>query len=196
MSKDGVQKVETRRRLVTAAEELFYEEGIRASGVGAIAGRAGVTKMTLYAHFASKDDLIAVYLAERDRRWREYLEALTRYDTPGQKILGVFDAYREWLVSGGLRGCSFVNFSAEFPEEDHPGWAVVKSHKAGVRRLLRELAAELDAENPGGLAEHLFLLLEGGYVAGALENDGELPGRARALAETVVEGHTERPQDE
>lgn len=191
MSGSDVQKKggarETRRRLVAAAEELFYEEGIRASGVEAIAGRAVVTKMTLYAHFASKDDLVAAYLAERDRRWREYLwEMLRRYGTPEQKLLGVFDAYREWLVSGGLRGCGFVNFSAEFPEKDHPGRAAVLEHKAGVRRLLGELAAEMGAEDPEGLAGHLFLLLEGGYVTGALEGDGELLGRARLLAETAI----------
>lgn len=120
---------ETRRSLVAAAEELFHWEGIRASGIGEIATRAGVTKMTLYAHFASKDDLIAAYLTRRDEQWRKRLEeTLVKHDTPEQKLLAVFDAYREWLIHGGLRGCSFVNFSAEFPMEDHPGKVVVKQH--------------------------------------------------------------------
>src|SRR4029077_7131780 len=47
---------ETRRRLIAAADGLFYGQGIRAVGVDAVAEAAGVTKRTLYYHFASKDD--------------------------------------------------------------------------------------------------------------------------------------------
>lgn len=186
----------TRRRLIAAADELFYPEGIKASGIEAIAERAGVTKMTLYAHFASKDELVAAYLAERNRHWWGYVEdKLARHGTPAEKLLAVFDAYREWLISGRLRGCGFVNFSAEFPDAEHPGRAVVREHKAGVRRLLGGLAAELGAEEPDVLAEHLFLLLEGGYVTGALEGDEELLGRARELAEAVVAERADRRLD-
>ena len=60
---------ETRRRLLDSADALFYEGGIRATGVEVLAKRAGVTKMTLYSHFASKDDLVVAYLERRDRRW-------------------------------------------------------------------------------------------------------------------------------
>ncbi len=56
----------TRDRLVAAASTLFYQQGIRAVGVDAIAAKAGVTKRTLYYHFASKDELVAAYLAVRD----------------------------------------------------------------------------------------------------------------------------------
>src|SRR6185436_3387708 len=56
----------TRRRLIAAADGLFYGQGIRAVGVDAIAAAAGVTKRTLYYHFASKDDLVAAYLDGRD----------------------------------------------------------------------------------------------------------------------------------
>ena len=186
----------TREELIAAAGELFYSEGIKASGIEAIAERAGVTKMTLYAHFASKDELVAAYLSERDRRWREYLgDVLARHGTPSEKLLAVFDAYREWLVVGDLRGCGFVNFCAEFPEPDHPGRAVVREHKAGVRRLLGELAEESSVEEPETVAEHLFLILEGGYVTGALEGDGELLERARALAETLIAEHAGRRRD-
>jgi AcrR family transcriptional regulator len=167
---------ETQRRLVVAAGELFHEQGIRASGIEAIIGRAGVTKMTLYAHFDSKDELVAAYLAERDRRWREYLEdVLDRHGKPEER-----------LVQGGMRGCDFVNFSAEFPELEHPGRAVVREHKAEVRRLLTELVTELGAEDSESLAEHLFMVLEGAYITGALESDEEALGRARLMAESLI----------
>lgn len=179
---------ETHGRLIRAAGELFYSEGIRASGIEAVARQAGVTKMTLYAHFGSKDKLVAAYLEDRGHRWQESVGAVLGPELePTEKILAVFDLYRDWLTGGGLRGCGFINFAAEFPDVDHPGHAVVHRHKEGVRSLLKELASELGADDQQGLAEHLFLLLEGAYVSAALERDEGTLRRARDMAEVVLE---------
>src|SRR4249920_3027 len=51
-----------RERILAAASDLFYRQGIRAVGVEAIAEAAGTNKMTLYRHFTSKDELVAEYL--------------------------------------------------------------------------------------------------------------------------------------
>lgn len=58
----------TRERLIDAAMKLFLSQGLYVTGVTAIAAMAGVTKMTLYSHFPSKDALIVACLEERDRR--------------------------------------------------------------------------------------------------------------------------------
>jgi AcrR family transcriptional regulator len=179
---------ETRRRLLDSADALFYEGGIRATGVEVLAKRAGVTKMTLYSHFASKDDLVVAYLERRDRRWQESLKRTLEGQTdPKEKLLSVFDAYRELLVSGSFRGCAYVNCAAEFPDREHPVREAVRRHKSGLRRRLAKLATEAGCADPEGLAENLFLLLEGSYVTGALEGDGELVLRARAVAAGFVE---------
>src|SRR5919106_2817921 len=60
-------------RILRAASEMFYREGIRAVGVDAIAAEADVTKKTLYEKFGSKDRLVAAYLRARDERWRSWL---------------------------------------------------------------------------------------------------------------------------
>jgi AcrR family transcriptional regulator len=178
---------ETRRRLLAAADELFYGGGICATGVNAVAERAGVTKMTLYAHFPSKDELVAAYLEDHDRRWREFLEeTLAGCEDPREKLLAVCDAYRGWLTAGDLRGCAFVNCAAEFPDPDHPSRRVVREHKAGVRERLRALAAEAGAKDPVVLAERLFVVLEGAYVTGALEGDEGVLDCARALVAELV----------
>ena len=146
-----------------------------------------MTKMTLYSHFASKDELVSAYLEERDRRWRESLERrLEEQEDPVERVLAVFDAYREWLMSGGLRGCAYVNCAAEFPERGHPARRTVLRHKAGFRQRLAELVVETGAEDPQGLAERLFLLLEGSYVTGALQDDDEVVARARSFAAELV----------
>src|SRR5258706_15004599 len=68
VSDEKGERIPPRARILAAAGELFYREGIRAVGVEAIAEAAGTNKMTLYRHFASKDDLVAEYLRERARR--------------------------------------------------------------------------------------------------------------------------------
>lgn len=179
--------METRRKLFEAADVLFYGRGIRATSVDAVAEEAGVTKVTLYSHFSSKDDLVAAYLEQRDLRWRESLERyLSSCDSAEEKLLAVFDAYREWLVAGGLRGCAFVNCAAEFPEPSHPAREVIRRHKAGVRGLLKDLAVEAGLRDPDSLSERLFVVFEGAYVTAALENSERSFTRTKSLIEDLV----------
>ena len=181
-------KSKTRRRLLDAARELFYGGGICATGVSAVAERAGVTKMTLYAHFPSKDELVAAYLEDNDRRWREFLEEkLLGCEDPSGKLLTICDAYREYFTAREMRGCAFVNCAAEFPDPDHSARRVVRLHKAGIRERLRELAVEAGAEDPATLAERLFVVLEGAYVTGALEGDSRVLDRTRAFFADLVD---------
>ncbi len=177
----------TRRRLLAAARELFYGDGIHATGVSAVAERAGVTKMTLYAHFPSKDELVAAYLEDNDRRWREFLEEkLSGHEAPPEKLLAVCDAYRKYFTAREMRGCAFVNCAAEFPDPDHPARRVIWRHKAGIRERLRDLADGAGVEDPATLAERLFVVLEGAYVTGALEGDRGILDRSRAFFADLV----------
>src|ERR1700704_4482413 len=105
----------TRRRLIAAADGLFYGQGIGAVGVDAVAEAAGVTKRTLYYHFASKDELTAAYLEAPDE---EPLHAMRNASSdggtrPGHRILGVFDFVQRWSATSGYRGCPFNNAVAE-----------------------------------------------------------------------------------
>ena len=181
-------KGKTRRRLLAAARELFYGDGICATGVSAVAQKAGVTKMTLYAHFPSKEELVTAYLQDSDRRWREFLEEkLLGCEDSRDGLLAVCDAYREYFTAREMRGCVFVNCAAEFPDPGHPARRVIAQHKAGVREQLRELAAEAGAKEPVELAERLFVVLEGAYVTSALEGDGEVIDHSRAFFVELVE---------
>ena len=188
-------KAKTRQKLLAAARELFYEDGICATGVSAVAERAGVTKMTLYAHFSSKDDLVGAYLEDSDLRWRGFMEEkLSGYEDSRDRLLAVCDAYREYFTAREVRGCAFVNCAAEFPNPDHPARRMFGRHKAGVRERLRDLAAEAGAEDSGTLAERLFVVLEGAYVTGALEGDRGVLDRSRAFFADLVEaGVRDRP---
>ena len=181
-------KAKTRQRLLAAARELFYGDGICATGVSAVAQEAGITKMTLYAHFPSKEELVTAYLEDSDRSWREFLEEkLSGYEDPRDRLMAVCDAYREYFTTREMRGCAFVNCAAEFPDPNHPARRVIRRHKAGVRERLRDLAAEAGAKEPVELAERLFIVLEGAYVTSALESDREVLDHSRAFFVELVE---------
>ena len=79
-------RLPARERLLDAAEELFYERGIAATGVDAVLRRARVAPATLYAHFGGKDQLVASYLQRRHERWRatwdEVLNSKSMSDLP------------------------------------------------------------------------------------------------------------------
>ena len=181
-------KAKTRQRLLAAARELFYGDGVCATGVSAVAERAGVTKMTLYAHFPSKEELVTAYLEDSDGRWRGFLEErLSGCEDPRAGLLAVCDAYREYFTAREMRGCAFVNCAAEFPDPGHPARRVIVRHKAGVQERLRDLAAEAGAREPVELAERLFVVLEGAYVTSALEGETGVLDRSRAFFAELVE---------
>ena len=72
-------------RLLDAASELFYRRGIRAVGVDLVAETAGTTKKTLYDRFGSKDELVALYLRRRARRWQAFLFPYLRAIRSGRR---------------------------------------------------------------------------------------------------------------
>ena len=117
-------------RLLAAADELFYEEGVHTVGIDRIIERAGVAKASLYNTFGSKDELVRAYLAARqDARQARILDRIARFTTPRERLLGVFDALGELFAEPGFRGCAFMNASAECS----PAAAV----EEGMRRLPR-----------------------------------------------------------
>src|ERR1700742_3930951 len=83
-----------RSRILAAAGELFYRHGIRAVGVEAIAEAAGTNKMTLYRHFASKDELVAEYRREAAGKADPAWCALERRH-PGEPLAQI----RAWMAA-------------------------------------------------------------------------------------------------
>jgi AcrR family transcriptional regulator len=179
-----------RLKLLDAAARRFYADGIAATGIDAITAEARVAKMSLYNNFASKDELVVAYLDRRHQEWLGLLDQRTRKArTPAQRILAVFDAYMDHAnlaYAHGFRGCGLLNGAAELPAE-HPGRESVRTHKQEVRRILAERCAlAMVFSDPDGLAEHLFLLVEGAVVNAGLDGNDEQLKRARVLAARIL----------
>lgn len=183
----------TREHLLTVAGQLFYRDGIRATGVDTVAAEADVAPTTLYRLFASKEDLVAAYVERCSGIYKVRLTevSLPTVGTPRQRILAVFDAFIEEALSDKSRGCPFLLALAEFPDPDSAAHRKAVSHKAWLRAWFRGLVGELAAVervgDPDGLADRLALVAEGIYgSAQALGPSG--PARqGRACAESLID---------
>jgi len=187
--REAVASLPARERVLAAAAELFYRDGVRATGVDAVIAAAGVAKRSFYKHFPSKDDLVVAWLQRTSTDWLAWLRAglARRRGGPRERLLAVFDLLDEWMAQPGFRGCPFLNSAHELADLRHPARAVVRQHTAQVEGILRELAGELRPADADALAAELLLLFEGAIVAAVVR--GGRPARearnaaARLLAE-------------
>lgn len=177
-------------QILATASELFFLHGIRAVGVDTIAAESGVTKMTLYKHFGSKDGLVAEYLLSRDHLWRaRWKRAIDRGGEPMERLLAVFDAYERSIVDDDFRGCAFVNAAAELPDLAHPAREVVYEHKAAMRHELTTLAESAGLDSPPDVAEEIMVLLEGAFITASIRQDPTPLRRARDMAKRLTSDH-------
>ena len=171
-----------RERLLAAADELFYREGVQTVGIDRIISRAGVAKASLYSNFGSKEELVRAYLESRHARTTERISrALTRFRTPRERLLGVFDAQGEQFTDPAFNGCAFVMASAEAPV----GGAVERAAEAyrdWVRTLFTTLAGEAGVADPDALARQLHLLYDGAGLSARMDHDPSAATTARAAA--------------
>jgi AcrR family transcriptional regulator len=160
-------KAAPRERILAAASDLFYRHGIRAVGVEAIADAAGTNKMTLYRHFASKDELVAEYLrrlgAESDAVWDELARKFPGH--PVAQLNGWVESMAGHIGNADERGCALANAAIELPEKEHPARPVIEAFKRRQRERLVALCRSAGLGQPELVADELFLLLEGARVS-------------------------------
>lgn len=165
----GIEKEATppRARILKAAHDLFYHQGIRAVGVELVAASADTNKMTLYRHFESKDSLVAEYLAEVATEIEASWDRLAgKYaDDPTGHILAWLRETGRQMERPGSRGCPITNAAIELPEPDHPGRAVIEAHKRGMRKRFAARCKEAGLKDAEIIADQLVLLLDGAGVA-------------------------------
>ena len=176
------RKPSARDRLLAAADELFYAEGVHTVGIDRIIERAGVAKASLYSSFGSKDELVKAYLEGRHvvRRAR-IMKGLERYDNPRDRLLGIFDVLAEIAASPDYRGCAFYNASAE----SGPGGVVEEvalANRAWTRGLFAELGRDAGAADPVTLADQLLILYDGSNVAARMDHSPAAAMLARSIA--------------
>lgn len=179
-----------RERIVRAAGDLFYAEGIHAVGVDRVTAAAGVAKATLYQQFRSKDELVAACLQRRAEHWRASVAdpVLALPGSAARRVGAVFERLGEAFATPGYRGCPFINAAAEYPGPDGPVAAAIAAHRAQLRGLFAELLAGVPAARRAALTDQLVLLYDGTMVGAQLDQGPRAARRARAAARQLLEG--------
>ena len=159
-------KTNAREKILSVADELFYQQGIRAVGVDTIIAKSKVAKTTLYKYFPSKDDLVVAYLESRNQLFWELLEErLKQYsNNPKQQLLEVFVWIDTLLDCDNSYGCPFLIVASEFPELDYPGHQIAITHKLRMQFRIKELIDLTKIKEAEELSTALLMLIDGAFV--------------------------------
>jgi len=191
LSHDMTERIPPRDRLLAAAAELFYRHGIKAVGVEAIAEAAATNKMTLYRHFASKDELVSEYLRaaarDADGCWARLEQA-----HPGDALAQLRAFIRDMAEHATCtRGCALANAAVELPDKDHPARRVIEEHKIAWRARLVALCQAAGLAEPELLADELNLMLEGARVTSQSVGPDGLRERVVRISEALIASHSQ-----
>lgn len=166
-------------RILHTAHDLFYRDGIRATGIDRVIAESGVAKKTFYRYFPSKDDLIVAFLEYRHENWMTWFrDALQRH---GGTLAALVPALAEWLGSDAYRGCAFINSVVEVGGTLPQAVDISRRHKRDMTAAIRALMPPSRAAKAD--AQALALAVDGAIVAAQFADS---PAEAlKALARVV-----------
>lgn len=198
MARTKSSRPSARDRILAAASELFYREGVHNVGVDRIISESGVAKMSLYNHFKSKDALIAAWLQQRDENWRSWFQSAVdriappepagsaTLSTSRQRVLAIFDALKEWFEQPEFRGCAFINSTVELVDPAHPGYQVAIEHQRAISNYILNLVQAAQLPNPESLTQQLLILVEGAIVVAMMTRSSGAAVQAREAAARLI----------
>jgi AcrR family transcriptional regulator len=176
-----------RERLLAAADELFYAEGVQTVGIDRVIERAGVARGSLYNLFGSKEGLVRAYLeARHDGTTARLMAEVDRHRDPQRRLLAVFEAQAQIFAQPGFRGCAFIAAAAEAPL----GGLVEQAsgeYRTWMRALFIELAEQAGATDPSELARQLQIIFDGASIAAWMDRDPSIATSSRAAAAVLLE---------
>jgi AcrR family transcriptional regulator len=183
----GSRRPSPRERLLKAADELFYAEGVHSVGIDRVIERAGVARASLYSTFGSKDQLIRAYLERRmDLQQARLRAAAEAHADPRERLLSVFAVQAATFARPGYQGCAFNRATAE-AQPGGAAYEVPRAYRRWLRGFFRDLAASAGAPDPDLLASQVHLLYDGAMTAASLDGDAGITAAARAAAGALLD---------
>ena len=151
-----------RERILLTAYRLFYQAGIRATGVDRVIAEAKVTKVTFYRHFPSKNALVFEFLEYRHQRWMEWFtQALARH---GGNLAALVPTLGEWLRDADFRGCAFINSVGELGGAIPEINGITRRHKREMKAAIAALLSDQDEKKAAETAEIIGMAVDGAIV--------------------------------
>jgi AcrR family transcriptional regulator len=157
-------------------------------GIDAVIAESGVSRMTLYRHFPSKEELVLAYLEQREEQWtRAWLQndVCGRTADPAERLLTIFDVFDEWFNTPTFEGCAFVNVMLETADDRDTIYEACNTYLANIRSFIQELAVDAGIADPDAFSRKWHILMKGSIVSCG-EGDRHAAKRAQAMARLVL----------
>ena len=183
-----------RARLLDTLDVLSETENVLDIGINRLLSEADVAKASLYAHFGSKDALIAAWLDKRQDEWfgwfDEHLACHATSCEPRAELDAAFGFLETWLARDDFAGCPFVTIYLQLRDPEHPAGRRARSYATRIHDFFHERLLRLEARRPGELAAALLELFLGAIVVEQLVA-GVYPARsarrgAKALMDQAI----------
>jgi TetR/AcrR family transcriptional repressor of nem operon len=174
MARYGKQhKQTTRRRIIEAAGRRLKRDGIDGSGLATLMGDAGLTNGAFYAHFDSKEDLVATTVADQLRKQRETYSA----QSPEEIVRGYLSTQHRDDIEGGCPSAALLDEIARSSD------AVKHAYTDGQAAVIDDVASRLAPDDP--LSARVRTLGVFALMVGTLQVSRALADRQ--LADDVLE---------
>lgn len=177
-------EIKARDLILSAADKVFYSEGIRAVGVDRLCQEAGVAKATLYNNFKNKDDIVVSYLNARHEKVISTLSETTTEPDWKKRILHLFDLLDEKASTPTFRGCAFLLAASEYPESDEV-LAAAQNHKRAIRELIASHIPS-EVENRLSIALQIAALYDGALAFITINKDSSIVKITGSAAHVIL----------
>ncbi|WP_081982530.1 TetR/AcrR family transcriptional regulator [Streptacidiphilus albus] len=181
----GAATAPTRERLLDAAAELFYRQGVGV-GVETLCRTAGVSKKSMYQLFGSKDEVLAASLERVAPAYHHLLTPAEDDRSPRARILHVFERLEYLSGTPDYLGCPWVATAVELKDPGHPAAEVARRSKDALTGFFHEEARRAGARDPELLARQLTVVFDGSSARSVVQ-DQPLDGLATATAIVLLD---------
>jgi AcrR family transcriptional regulator len=183
----GTDQPSTRERLLAAAADLAYREGVNV-GVEALCRAAGVSKRSMYQLFDSKDELLAASLERRAEQTALLITPPADAAlSPRERVLYVFTRLESLAATSEYQGCPYLAVQVELKDSEHPASRTASHIKADFEDFFRTQAVLGGAKDPEMLGRQLILLYDGAAARAGIHVDDLHSGLATTMAGILLD---------
>ncbi|WNN43430.1 TetR/AcrR family transcriptional regulator [Winslowiella toletana] len=174
------------------ATDLFNREGYQSVGVDKIAAEAGVSKLTLYRHFPSKERLINEVLRKRKDDFLQDISAVIRHQpTTKEQLFSFFCYYHDWFKHEDFHGCMFTHSLSEFGRKSTTVLEINQEIKRHLMQILLTILSPLVKGERAHRIAYVFIILIDGSITAELtwrdQNEYSPALAAWSTAKTILE---------
>ena len=174
-------------RILDSACQLFYKEGVQATGIERVLSRAGAAKASLYAHYGSKDDLVRAYLERQAEAWMSRVRERIGPAEGRAGLLRLFDLLGDFAGRKDFRGCPFLNATSELADPSHPARTVMRRQREWLHGLVRGLLSAAGVGDLDRVTRAIVVLHDGALASAVLDGDPGAAAAARFAVERLLE---------